>query len=100
MILEFAQIDVNAGSEASFERAVAEAAPLFRAARGCQGLELQRCVEHPSRYFLVVQWDTLEDHTVHFRGSDAFGHWRQLAAPHFAAPPQVQHAEIVLSSRG
>ena len=97
MILEMANIEVKAGAEAAFERAVGEAAPLFHAAQGCQGMELHRVVETPSRYILMVRWDTLEDHTVRFRSSEAFQQWRALAGPHFASPPDVQHTWIVLA---
>src|SRR5690349_1901780 len=65
MILEMAHIEVKPGAEAAFEAAVAQAAPLFAAARGCQKMELHRVVEAPSRYILMVRWETLEDHTVH-----------------------------------
>lgn len=97
MILEMAHIEVKPGAEAAFEQAVAKAAPLFHAARGCQGMELHRVVETPTRYILMVRWETLEDHTVHFRESEAFQQWRALAGPHFASPPDVQHTQIVLA---
>jgi heme-degrading monooxygenase HmoA len=97
MILEMAHIEVKAGAEAAFERAVEEAAPLFRVAPGCQSMELHRVIETPNRYVLMVRWATLEDHTVHFRGSEAFQQWRALAGPHFANPPDVEHTRIVLS---
>ena len=97
MIFEFARIEVSPGAEAAFEAAVAEAAPLFRAAQGCHGLELHRGVEAPNTYTLMVRWATLEDHTVGFRGSPAFARWRELAGPHFAAPPAVDHTRVVFA---
>lgn len=96
MILEMAHIEVKSGAEAAFEAAVAEAAPLFAAARGCLGMELHRVLESPDRYVLMVRWATLEDHTVHFRESAAFQQWRALAGPHFAAAPTVEHTAVVL----
>ena len=51
---------------------MAKAAPLFQRAKGCRGMELQRSVERPNRYRLFVQWETLENHTVDFRGSADF----------------------------
>jgi quinol monooxygenase YgiN len=98
MIIETARIDIKPGSEKDFEAAVAEAVPLFRAAKGCHGIQLQRSIEHPSRYFLIVQWETLEDHTVAFRNSEAFARWRALVGPHFAGPAEVQHVQAVLAS--
>ena len=96
MILEIEEIDVKAGHEADFESAVERALPLFHAARGCRGVQLHRGIEQPTRYTLLVRWETLEDHTVGFRGSDAFTRWRALVSPHFDAPPRVQHARPVL----
>lgn len=91
MITEIAQIDVKAGMEAEFEAGVAQAAPLFRRAQGCLHLELQRSIEKPNRYRLVVAWATLEDHTVAFRGSNDFQAWRALVGHCFEAPPEVEH---------
>jgi heme-degrading monooxygenase HmoA len=91
MILEIATIEITPGTSAEFERAVAAAAPLFKAACGCVSMALRRCVEQPGCYHLHVEWQTLEDHTVHFRGSEAFQEWRRLAGPFFAVPPVVTH---------
>lgn len=91
MIWEIAEIDVKPGEEAAFEAAAAKAVPLFKGAKGCHGMQIQRSVEHPGRYRLVVDWETIEDHTVGFRGSEAFQEWRRLVGPHFAEAPRVEH---------
>lgn len=97
MILEAAEIAFAPGPEAAVEAAVAEAAPMFLAAPGCRGMRLHRVVETPGRYRLLVAWETLEDHTVRFRSSEAFARWRALAAPLFAAQPLVTHSDQVFS---
>jgi heme-degrading monooxygenase HmoA len=91
MILEIAQIDVKPGMEAEFEAAVNKAAPIFKRAKGCKLMTLQRSHEMPQRYRLFVQWETLENHTVDFRGSPDFTEWRRLVGHCFAAPPEVKH---------
>ncbi len=96
MFLEIAQIDVKPGLEAEFEAGVKKAAPLFQRAKGCKGMELQRSVEKPSRYRLFVQWDTVENHNVDFRGSADFQEWRRLVGHCFASPPEVEHTRQVL----
>lgn len=96
MILEIAQIDVKPGLEAEFEANVGKAAPLFARAKGCHGMELQRSIERPERYRLIVTWATVEDHTVHFRGSPDFQEWRRLVGHCFAAPPEVEHTRQVV----
>lgn len=99
MIFEVATIDVKRGSEEAFESGVAEALPLFRRAKGCHSVRLERSLETPSRYLLVVGWDTLEDHVERFRNSADFQAWRSLVGHTFAAPPLVEHMVKVLSKQ-
>lgn len=96
MIQEIAHIDVKPGSEEAFVQGVSAAAPLFQRARGCRGLSLQRGIEHPSSFQLRVDWDTVEDHMVHFRESADFQRWRELVAHCFAQAPRVEHVHTVL----
>lgn len=91
MILEIAQIDVKPGMESEFEAGVKKAGPIFQRAKGCKGMQLQRSIEKPERYRLFVKWETLENHTVDFRGSADFQEWRKLVGHCFAAPPEVEH---------
>ena len=98
MILEIAQIDVKPGTEKDFEAAVAKARPLFLRAKGGKGFELHKSIEKPSRYRLMAKWETLENHTVDFRGSEDFTAWRGLVGQYFAAPPEVEHTATVLTS--
>jgi heme-degrading monooxygenase HmoA len=91
MFWEVAQIEVKAGEEGAFEAAAGKAVPLFKRAKGCRGMQMQRSVEHPTRYLLVVDWETVEDHIVHFRESDDFREWRRLVGEFFASSPSVQH---------
>ena len=95
MILEIAQIDVKPGTEAEFEAGVKKATPIFKRAKGCKSLALQRSVEKPSRFRLFIQWETVEDHTVDFRGSADFQEWRKLVGHLFASPPEVEHVKEV-----
>ena len=96
MIMEIAQIDVKPGLEAEFEAGVTKAAPLFQRAKGCTGMTLQRSVEKPARYRLFVKWQTVENHTVDFRGSADFQEWRKLVGHCFASPPEVEHVRSVV----
>lgn len=98
MITEIALIDVKPGSEKDFEAAVEKAKPLFKRAKGSIGIELHKSIEKPSRYRLLAKWETLESHTVDFRGSADFTEWRALVGPFFAAPPDVEHTETVMSA--
>lgn len=95
MIVERARLTINPGEEAKFEAAFAKAVPLFLRAEGCHGVRIERVLETPEVYILVVDWARLEDHTVTFRGSEDFQEWRRLAGPHFASTPVVEHLQNV-----
>lgn len=95
MIHEIAYIEIEPGRAAPFEAAVAEAAAHFRVAQGCRSFRLERSIEQPAQYRLVVGWDRVDDHMVTFRNSAGFQHWRALAGPYFVTPPRVEHVETV-----
>jgi quinol monooxygenase YgiN len=99
MIKEIAEIDIKPGHELAFEAAAREAMQYFLEAKGCHAFRLHRSMEQPSRYRMFVEWNTIEDHMVEFRNSDAFLEWRKLAAPHFLSPPRVEHLLIVVEGR-
>jgi heme-degrading monooxygenase HmoA len=98
MILEMAQFEIKPGSEEAFEAAVVEAQPLFLSSKGCKGVRLKKSVESPSRYRLLIKWNTLEDHTVTFRGSENFLQWRALIQDYLADKPEVEHFIEALKS--
>jgi heme-degrading monooxygenase HmoA len=97
MILESALLDVKPGEEAAFEAALQEARPLIAATPGFRSIAVRRCLETPNRYLLLVEWETLEDHTVGFRRSARYEKWRALLHTFYDPFPRVEHfAESVL----
>ena len=96
MILEVATLDVIAGKESDFEAAFREAAPIISSMKGYVSHTLERCLEKRNRYVLLVQWQTLEDHTIGFRQSAEYQRWKSLLH-HFYDPfPTVEHFERVI----
>jgi heme-degrading monooxygenase HmoA len=96
MILEVATLDVRPGQEAAFEDAFRQASSIIAGMPGYVSHQLQRCLERQSRYVLLVNWQTLEDHTVGFRGSPGYQEWKALLH-HFYDPfPTVEHFSMVL----
>ena len=91
MILEVAVLDVRAGESAHFELAFEEAQRIIASMPGYQRHELRRCVEATSRYLLLVWWNTLEDHTVGFRGSPEYQRWKALLHRFYDPFPTVEH---------
>ncbi|WP_432538038.1 antibiotic biosynthesis monooxygenase family protein [Kineococcus arenarius] len=99
MILEQAVLDVRPGQTDAFEAAFSKAKTIISAMPGFQRLTLSRCVERPDAYLLLVQWNTLEDHTEGFRGSAQYQEWRRLLH-HFYDPfPTVEHYREVTTAR-
>jgi heme-degrading monooxygenase HmoA len=91
VILEVAILDVRPGESSPFEAAFRAAEGILTATPGHLGHELHRCLEAPDRYLLLVRWQTLEDHTIGFRGSPEYQRWTALLH-HFYDPfPTVEH---------
>jgi heme-degrading monooxygenase HmoA len=95
MITEQALLPVIPGREAEFEAAFASAKTIIAASSGFHGLTLSRCIERPSAYLLLVQWDTIEDHELGFRGSAGYQDWRAALHHFYSTPATVEHyAEV------
>lgn len=98
MILEVAILNIKPGLSAEFEAAFKTASTIVSSMPGYISHELQRCIETPNRYILLVHWRKLEDHTVGFRQSSDYQEWRSLLH-HFYEPfPTVEHYEVVYHS--
>lgn len=99
MILEAAFLQVKQGQEAAFEEVFSEAQHIISRVPGFIDLKLVRCIEAPSRYLLLVNWESIEDHEVGFRKSDLYPKWKGLLH-HFYEPfPVAEHFETVLEKR-
>jgi heme-degrading monooxygenase HmoA len=91
MVLEVAVLNVIPEKTAEFELAFEKAQEIISGMKGWKSHELQRCLEVPNRYILLVQWENLEDHTVGFRKSSEYLIWKNLLH-HFYSPfPEVDH---------
>ena len=96
MVLEVAILDVKTGQNEEFVAAFQQAAPLIASIPGYVSHELQKCLEQPQRYILLVQWQTLAAHTIGFRQSAQYQEWKRLLH-HFYDPfPTVEHYVTVM----
>jgi heme-degrading monooxygenase HmoA len=91
MVLEIADFAVRPGTEERFAAAYLEARELLAATPGFVSARLTRGIESPSRFVLLVEWQTVESHTVGFRESERFTQWRELIGQYFASDPKVEH---------
>jgi heme-degrading monooxygenase HmoA len=97
MILEVALLNVRPGAEVEFEMAFQQASPIISSMPGFVSHQLQRCIEVPNRYILLVNWESLDAHTVGFRGSPEYQTWKRLLH-HFYDPfPTVEHYQCCSS---
>ena len=98
MILEVAILDVKLNQEQEFENAFNEAQKIISSIQGYVSHQLQKCIEKNNRYILLVNWETLESHTIGFRESEEYQEWRALLH-HFYEPfPEVEHYETIFKS--
>jgi heme-degrading monooxygenase HmoA len=99
MILEIADIRIAPGKQAEFDAAIEHGiASVASKAQGFRGFKVQKGIESPERYLLMIYWETLEDHTVGFRQGPLFAQWRAIVGPFFTAPPNVEHFTLLAES--
>lgn len=96
MILELVDIRIKPGQQAEFQQALQRGLEqVISKAKGFQGYRINHGIESPDRFVLMFYWATLENHTVDFRESPAFAEWRGIVGPFFAAPPAVEHFNLL-----
>jgi len=91
VILEVAILDVKQGENNNFEIAFEKAQKIISSMNGYVSHQLQKCIEKPNRYILLVNWQTLEDHTIGFRESEEYQEWRSLLHNFYEPFPEVEH---------
>jgi heme-degrading monooxygenase HmoA len=99
MILEIADIRIQPGRQVEFDAAIQRGVTeVIAKAKGFQGFKINKGIESPERYVLMIFWKTLENHTIDFRQSSAFTEWRTIVGPYFAVPPAVEHFDLLAKS--
>lgn len=99
MILELADIRIQPGKQAEFDAAIQRGVEqVIAKSKGFRGYKINKGIESPERYVLMIFWETLENHTVDFRQSPAFQEWRAMVGPYFAAAPTVEHFSLLAES--
>ncbi|MDR1311480.1 MAG: antibiotic biosynthesis monooxygenase [Burkholderiaceae bacterium] len=95
MILELVDLFVHDGTQTEFDKALEQGLHnVLRHAKGFRGYRINKGIEQNTRYVLMNYWETLENHTVDFRGSPAFPQWRAYITPYLAKPPVVEHFHV------
>lgn len=94
MILEFAKLSILEDKMEGFLEVIPKATAIISQSRGFISINFKRSVENPNTVVALIEWETLEDHTIGFRESDLFQQWRAVISPFFSATPEVEHFAI------
>jgi quinol monooxygenase YgiN len=95
MVLEVALIDVLEGREEEFAAAYRKGHEVLVGTPGCRSVRMTRGQETPTRFVLLVEWDSVEAHLDNFRATDRFVQWRALIGPFLNGAPRVEHFDDV-----
>lgn len=95
MIVEIATLFIKETQLSAFKTAFERAKLVVIDSPGCLSIKMLQGIENPSTFQVLIEWQTLEHHTVIFRESERFTQWRSLISPYFESPPQVEHFEAV-----
>ncbi|MEJ7691554.1 antibiotic biosynthesis monooxygenase [Daejeonella sp.] len=98
MILEVAILNVIPGKEKQFELDFKIAGQYISSIEGYVRHSLRKCVEQENRYILLVDWKTIEDHTIGFRQSSQYLKWKELLHHYYDPFPVVEHFETIISN--
>ena len=99
MILEVAILNVKKGLESEFEADFRKASQHISAINGYLNHTLKKCLELRNQYILLVEWNVLEDHTIGFKQSEHYQHWRALLHHYYEPHPTVEHYTTVFEMR-
>lgn len=91
MIQEIATFDIKAEGLDEFKGVLDAAKSVISQSKGFVSMNFQQCIENPTQFLAIINWETLEDHTVGFRESELFVQWRAVLSPFFNSPPAVVH---------
>jgi quinol monooxygenase YgiN len=91
MVIEIAQFTAQLGKAEELRRGLLAAMSVIRRGEGCRSIELRRCVEDPDVFIYEIAWETLEHHTVTFRGGPLFPEYRSHITGLFVEPVNVRH---------
>lgn len=98
MILEVAVLYVKKGEELAFEKDFSVASNYIASATGYISHSLRKCMEQDHKYLLLVEWNTLEDHTIGFRGSEPYTKWKEILHDYYEPFPVVEHYEMIMEN--
>jgi quinol monooxygenase YgiN len=96
MVTENAFVLIREGEEEAFEKAMRETGiPSLAKCPGVRSARLARGVENPSKFFFIVEWDSIEAHDA-ARASEAFSAFGQAGLPFYGLGGGMDHMVFVI----
>jgi heme-degrading monooxygenase HmoA len=71
VFLEIATLEVKPGCHEAFAQEMIKAVPLMERAKGCRRVRVYHSVEHPLRFRMLIEWETIEEHIAFRSNPDA-----------------------------
>jgi heme-degrading monooxygenase HmoA len=99
MILEVAILIVKDGEQENFEKDFVIAGQYISSIDGYINHSLQKCLEQPNKYILLVNWKDLESHTIGFRQSKQYIEWKKLLHHYYDPFPTVEHYQMLIENK-
>ncbi|MBX2951827.1 MAG: antibiotic biosynthesis monooxygenase [Leadbetterella sp.] len=96
MVSEVAILNVVSGKEKQFEEDFRTAGQYISSINGYIRHSLRKRIERENKYILLVDWETLEDHTIGFRQSMQYLEWKKLLHKYYDPFPTVEHFETLI----
>jgi heme-degrading monooxygenase HmoA len=95
MVTEIAQFRAQPGKAEQLRAGLVAAMAVIRRAEGLRAIMLRRGIEDPDLFLYQIEWETLEHHTVTFRGGPLFAEYRSHITGLFIDPVTFNHYEQV-----
>jgi quinol monooxygenase YgiN len=90
MVYQRIEVPVTPGREAEFEQTVPRTRAIFEGAHGLRSLVIARETQGESRYLLLPQWESMDDHQA-FHATPGFHEFRELIDPLLAGRPEIAY---------
>lgn len=95
VVTEIAQFTAQPGKTEELRAGLLAALPVIRGSQGCISASVSQQIEDSSALLLTIEWQTLEDHTVTFRGGPRFAEYRSHINGLFVEPVVARHYQRV-----
>lgn len=94
MLVERTDLTIDEARAADFEAAMADkGVPILKAVPGALAVSFGRGVEHPTKFMLLVTWETMEAHKA-YNTTPACTALRQLIGGYAPVSAAMEHFEL------